>query len=289
MIVDAGLETFAEEVVEASMKVPVLVDFWAPWCGPCKQLTPVLEKLVSEQKGRIKLVKINVDENPELSQQLRVQSIPTVYAFVQGQPATAFSGAQPESQLKQLITQLMQMLPAEAVDDVMTLDDCREALDNNELERALAGFGTLYEENPEEADYAGGFARTLMALGEMEQARAIVEALPADKKSHKDVAQVLAMLSIADEAGALRDHETLESLHESQPDDHDIMLELSTSCFLRGQIDKAVSLLIASFKKDRDYQDGAAKKKLLGYFEALGPMHPESVKGRRQLSAVLFS
>ncbi|MGF1561762.1 MAG: thioredoxin [Geminicoccaceae bacterium] len=287
-IKDGSIETFAEDVIKGSQKVPVLVDFWAPWCGPCKQLTPVLEKLVNEFKGKIQLVKINVDENQELAAQLRVQSIPTVFAFLGGQPVTAFAGAQPESQIRKLIEQLVGG-PIQAEADGFTVADAKAAEAQGQYELATQMFQTLYEESPEDPQVIGGLARCLIAGSRMDEASRLLDAVPADKKNHVDIDSARASLEIAKSAGTLRDPALLLARLDGTPDDHAARHELAMAMFLRGQVETAMDELMHIVKADREWNDDQARKTLIRFFEALGPAHPETVKGRRKLSTVLFS
>jgi len=287
-IKDGSLESFARDVIQESMRQPVLVDFWATWCGPCKQLTPVLEKVVKQAGGKVKLVKIDIDQNPELAQQLRIQSVPTVYAFLQGQPVTGFAGAQPESQIKALIEKLVGA-PLGPADTETQLAAANEALDAGRLEEAGELFGVVLEQEEANPEALGGLARVLLAGGQLAEAEALLEQVPANLAGHAAISGAKAALELAKTAGTLGDPTMLVARIEGNPDDHDARYELATALFLRGQIEAAVNHLCQIVKRDREWHDDGARKQLVKFFDALGPTHPQTLKGRRLLSSVLFS
>ncbi len=287
VIKDGSLQTFAVDVIQASQRVPVLVDFWAPWCGPCKQLTPVLEKAVRAAAGRVRLVKINIDANPELAQQLRIQSVPTVYAFLQGQPVTGFAGAQPESQIKAFIERLV----GEPVNDdgADALEAARQLLDGGDLEGAAEIFSALLEANGEDVDARGGLARALIGLGRLADARKVLDDVGKAQANHAQITGARAALTLAETAGAVREPNALMALLARDENAHDVRYELATALFLRGQIEAAIDHLLTIIRRDRGWNDEAARKRLLTFFDALGHGHPATVAGRRKLSSVLFS
>ena len=287
-IKDGSLESFARDVIQESMRQPVLVDFWATWCGPCKQLTPVLEKVVKQAGGKVKLVKIDIDQNPELAQQLRIQSVPTVYAFLQGQPVTGFAGAQPESQIKALIEKLVGA-PLGPADTETQLAAANEALDAGRLEEAGELFGVVLEQEEANPEALGGLARVLLAGGQLAEAEALLEQVPTNLAGHAAISGAKAALELAKAAGTLGDPTMLVARIEGNPDDHDARYELATTLFLRGQIEAAVNHLCQIVKRDREWHDDGARKQLVKFFDALGPTHPQTLKGRRLLSSVLFS
>ena len=284
---DTRLETFAQDVIQASMEGPVLVDFWAPWCGPCKQLTPVLEKVVKQAGGKVRLVKVNIDEEPELAQQMRVQSVPTVYAFVGGQPVTGFAGAQPESQIKALVERLTgDAVGADALGDI---EEGRRAAEAGDLATASAIFNAVLRDDPTNAEAIGGLARCLIGSGQIDDAKAWLAEVPKEAKTHAAVVGAQAALQLAEEAGELGDPEKLQAALKSNGDDHGARYQLATALFLRGQVDRAMEELLAIVKRDREWEEDKARKQLVRFFEALGPKHPATLKGRRMLSSVLFA
>jgi putative thioredoxin len=286
---DGTITTFAQDVMQASQQVPVLVDFWAPWCGPCKQLTPVLEKVVRGAKGRIRLVKINIDENPELAQQLRIQSVPTVYAFWQGQPVTGFAGAQPESQIKQLVDKLIETAGGGGEEGPSALEQAKALLEEGDFRTAAEVYSALLQEEPENPELIGGFARALLGLDRVDDARKVVEQAPAKVSQHAEVAGARAAIDLAETAGKLRDPRIVEEDLTRDPDDHAARIELANALFLRGQPENAIEQLLIIVRRDRSWNDDAARKRLLTFFEALGHTHPLTVQGRRKLSSLLFS
>jgi putative thioredoxin len=288
VVKDGSLRTFTQDVIQASQKVPVLVDFWAPWCGPCKQLTPVLEKLVRAAKGKVKLVKINIDENQELASQLRIQSVPTVYAFVGGQPVTGFAGAQPESQIKLLIERLTAGA-AGGGDIAGALEEAKAAAEAGDTRSAQEIYEAILEEEPGNVEAIGGLARCYLAQRAYDQARQLLDSAPKESQGHAAIAGARAALTLATETGDIGDPRRLEAQLERSPDDHEARYQLATALFLRGQAEPAMEQLIRIVKRDRSWEDDKARKQLVKFFDALGAKHPATLKGRRMLSTVLFS
>jgi len=287
IIKEGSLQTFARDVIQASQTVPVLVDFWATWCGPCKQLTPILEKVVRAAKGKVRLVKIDIDKNPEIAQQLRIQSVPTVYAFVGGQPVTGFAGAQPESQIKALVDRLLGGIPEEGGDDL--LEAAQDAAAHGDTRTAGRLFRQILEEDPAQPEAIGGLARCLIGERKFADARQLLDGAPKELTNHVAVTGARAALALAEEAGVLGDAADLEARLEADPDDHDARYQLATVQFLRGQAETAMDNLVQIVKRDREWQEDKARKQLVKFFEALGPKDPATLKGRRMLSTVLFS
>jgi putative thioredoxin len=289
VVKDGSLQTFAQDVIQASQAVPVLVDFWAPWCGPCKQLTPVLEKVVRAAKGKVRLVKINIDQNPELAQQLRVQSVPTVYAFLGGQPVTGFAGAQPESQVKALVDRLVAETGGGAMEDDGLLEAAQDAAAHGDTRTAARLFQQLLAEDPAQPEAIGGLARCLIADRKFADARSLLDGAPKEVAGHVAVSGAKAALALAEEAGELGDPRDLQARLETDPGDHQARYRLATALFLRGQAETAMEHLVRIVRSDRDWQDDLARKQLVKFFDALGPKDPATLKGRRMLSTVLFS
>ena len=287
LIKDSDTKSFMADVIQASREVPVIVDFWAPWCEPCKQLTPVLEKVVTAAGGAVRLVKVNIDENQALAQQLRIQSIPMVYAFKNGQPADGFSGALPESQIKAFVERLAGPIGPGATE--VGIEQAKEALGAGQVDLAADIYQQVMAEEPGNPEAIAGLARCHIALGRSAAARDLLEGVPKEHKNHIEINGAEAALSLAEEAGTLGDPAELQGKLGADENDHAARLDLATVLFLRGQTERAVEELLMVIKKDREWQDQAARKQLIKFFDALGPKHPETVAGRRQLSAVLFS
>lgn len=284
-IKDGTDATFMADVIEVSRVQPVIVDFWATWCGPCKTLGPQLEKAVAAAKGAVKLVKIDVDKNPAVAGQLRVQSIPTVYAFVDGKPVDGFQGALPESQLKQFVDRLSGPADgASEVDDILAM--AADSLALGDAGGAAQAFAAVLQADPQNLKAIAGLARLYLQNGDAERANELVAMAPADAKD-ADLDSVRAALKLAGSANA----ETAEFDRRlaANEDDHEARLELAKALAGQGRFEEAVDQLIAIIRKDRAWNDDAARKQLLEVFEAAGAMSDVAKQGRRKLSAVLFT
>ncbi len=286
VIKDSDTANFMVDVIEASMQVPVLVDFWAPWCGPCKQLGPMLEKLVRQAAGMIRLVKVNVDENQEIAAQLRVQSIPMVYAFKDGRPVDAFTGALPESQLKTFIDRLLDGAkpPLDAA-----LDEAARLLEAGDAEQALALYRQIQAEDPENDSALAGVIRASLALGDTDAVSQIIAALPPELAAKGEVAAAISAFELTEQANAAGDVAELAAKVEADPADHQARLDYAVALMAHQRHEDAIDQLIESIRRNRTWNDEAARKQLLKLFEALGPMHELTQSGRRLLSSVLFS
>lgn len=288
VVKDATEQTFMADVIEASMQVPVIVDFWAPWCGPCKTLGPMLEKLVRAAGGAVRMVKINVDENQQIAGQLRVQSIPTVYAFSQGQPVDAFQGALPESELKQFIDKLTDG-QGSPLDDA--LDQGEEALANGDPESAGAIFQQVLAHDSANARAIAGTLRVAVALGDLAGAREFADSLDDTTRGATDVAQALSALELAEQtqAGPAVDTSGFEAALAANPDDHQARFDYALALVGAGDNETAIDQLIEIIRRERSWNDDAARQQLLKIFEALGFSDPIAADGRKKLSSVLFS
>lgn len=288
LIKDSDTRTFMADVVEMSRKVPVIVDFWAPWCGPCKQLTPMLEKLVKQANGKVRLVKINVDENQQLAGQMRVQSIPAVFAFVDGQPVDGFMGALPESQIKQFIDRLgSQGGMAEEIEAAVAAG--REALAQNDLGQAAQIFAQVLGVDREHAGAIAGLAKSQIASGDLDQAKATLALVPPAKGSDPEVVSAKAALELA---ATPVDHGEIANLTraiEANPDDHQSRLDLAVALNAAGKKQEALDHLLLIVRRKRDWNEEAARKQLVKFFEAWGPKDELTLQGRRKLSSILFS
>ncbi|MGH6987867.1 MAG: tetratricopeptide repeat protein [Caulobacteraceae bacterium] len=277
-------KTFAADVIEASKSTPVIVDFWATWCGPCRQLGPILEKAVRAAKGAVKLVKIDIDKNPVFAGQLRVQSIPMVYAFADGRPVDAFMGAVPESQVNAFIDKLVGT-PAVSPEENL-LAESKEALDAGDLGGAAQGFARVLQSDSKNAIAIGGLARCYLTGGDSERAREVV-AMAAAGDSNPDLDAARAGLALAAEGKG--DLKEVEARLAKAPDDLELRFELAKGLAAKGRLAAATEELLAIIAKDRDFKDGAARSQLLTVFEAAGAGSEMAKQGRRRLSSILFS
>ena len=286
-LIKAGTDaSFVADVIDASKVQPVIVDFWATWCGPCKQLTPVLEKAVLAAKGAVKLVKIDVDKNPGFAGQLRVQSIPTVYAFVDGRPADGFMGAVPESQIKAFIDRLVQAGGGEASEVDQLLAMAKESLELGDTGGAAQAYAQVLQAEPGNLAAIGGLARCYLAGGDVERAAEVAAMAPPDAKN-ADLESVRAALALAE--GAPTETGEFEQRIAKNPDDHEARIELAKALAGRGQFKDAADQLLTSIERDREWGEEAARKQLLTVFEAAGQGSDVARLGRRRLSSILFS
>jgi putative thioredoxin len=286
-IKDSNTANFVKDVLEASRKVPVLVDFWAPWCGPCKQLTPLLEKVVRARKGKIKLVKINIDESPAIAGQLRVQSVPTVYAFRDGRPLDGFMGAQPESQINAFVDRLLGDEGAE--DAAAALEAAEAALAANDLQRAAEIYAALLQDEPQNVAALAGLAQCYLKSGDIARAEQTIGLVPPDRKDAAPVASVRAALALARNAAKAGDAAKLEAKVKATPSDHQARLDYALALAAGGRKTEALDQLLEVVRRDRKWNDEAARKQLVQLFDAWGPKDPATLEGRRRLSSILFS
>ena len=287
-IVNVNAENIMQEVIEASSEKAVIVQFWAPWCGPCKQLAPVLEKECAKFKN-IKLTKINIDENQEIAAQMRVQSVPTVFGFINGQPADGFAGAQPESAVTQFVEKLSEAAPGQA-DISGLLESGTIALSENEPEKAMQAFQQALSLSPESPEAIAGFIRCLIALGEHEEAKAVLDQLDEDMQKKPVIKDVLSSLAVAKKGAEVdSDKSDLEKKVQSNPKDLQARQDLAIALFASGQQTEAMLQLLESIKIDPSWNENMAQSQLLEFFTALGHTHPDVIKARRKLSSYLFS
>ncbi|TAU55166.1 thioredoxin [Rhizobium leguminosarum] len=289
-ITDTTTANFGKDVIEESRKQPVLVDFWAPWCGPCKQLTPVLEKVVNEAKGRVRLVKMNIDDHPSIAGQLGIQSIPAVIAFVNGRPADGFMGAVPESQIQQFIDRIAGPAGAdEAAEIEAVLVEAAELFAAGNINEAAQLYGAVMQADPENAKGLAGMAECMIAANQHQRAREILTELPEELAKDAGIQAVLMKLEQIEEARKLGDPVALERDLAANPDDHESRLKLAKILNVEGRRDDAADHLLLIMRKDRAFDDDGARRQLLQFFEVWGFKDPATVAARRKLSAMLFS
>jgi putative thioredoxin len=294
LIKDSDQTKFAKDVLEASRTVPVIVDFWAPWCGPCKTLQPAIEKVVKEAKGAVKLVKINIDQNQMLAQQLRIQSIPAVYAFFGGRPVDGFMGAVPESQVKQFVDRLVQAAggaPGDggADDLAAALEHAKQAVAENDFALASQIYNEVLEVAPDNLIAIAGLARCHVQAGNLDQAKAVLAKVPAKDKGNAEIAAVQASIDLAEQAKAAGPVGDLKAKAAADPKDFQARLDLALAYWAGDQRKEAIDELLAMIKLDRNWNEAAARQQLLKFFEALGFTDPLAVDGRKRLSTILFS
>lgn len=292
LIKDTSTAEFQADVLEASMDVPVIVDFWAPWCGPCKQLGPILEKAVTAAKGAVKMVKLDIDQNPEIAQQMRIQSIPAVYGFVGGRPADGFMGAVPESEVKSFIDRLIQLSGGETGDDPVAAayEQAEAAMEEGDFQGAGGIYRQLAEHDPEDMKAVAGLAMCLIRMDRIDDAKQFMAGIPADKADDPALDGVKAALDLADQAEAAKGAlGGLQEAVEKNPDDLQARYDLAVALFGTGDAETAMDHLLYIISKNRAWNDEAARVQLLKFFEALGPTHEQTVAGRRRLSSILFA
>ncbi|ARO26042.1 co-chaperone YbbN [Rhizobium sp. S9] len=289
-ITDTTTANFGKDVIEASRNQPVLVDFWAPWCGPCKQLTPVLEKVVNEAKGRVRLVKMNIDDHPSIAGQLGIQSIPAVIAFVNGRPADGFMGAVPESQITQFIDRIAGPAGAdEAAEIEAVLTEAAELLAAGNINEAAQLYGAVMQADPENAKALAGMAECMIAANQHQRARETLTDLPEELAKDAGIKAVLKKLDQIEEARKLGDPVALERELATNPDHHEARLKLAKILNVEGRREEAAEHLLLIMRKDRTFDDDGARRQLLQFFEVWGFKDPATVAARRKLSAMLFS
>jgi putative thioredoxin len=290
LIKETTTQTFVKDVIEESKRQPVLIDFWAPWCGPCRQLTPVLEKAVRAAKGRVKLVKMNIDEHPAIPGQMGIQSIPAVIAFVNGQPADGFMGAVPESQVNAFIDKLTKGVPAAGEPNIAEILQEAEAV---LAEGDPAGAAQIYAEvlaaDATNIAALAGLAKCYLATGAIEQAKQTLAMVPESKRSDAAVKAVQVSLDLAEQAQSVGPVNDLEQKVAANPLDHQARFDLATALNAQGKRGEATEQLLQIVKRDRKWNDDGARKQLVQFFEAWGPTDEATVEGRKRLSTILFS
>jgi len=287
LIKDATTESFMADVVDASQEVPVIVDFWAPWCGPCKQLTPILEKVVTAAQGTVKLVKMNIDDHPEVAQQLRVQSIPAVFAFKDGQPVDAFQGALPESQIVQFVEKLAGEIGPSPADQMVEAG--RATFAEGQLQEAAQMFGQALQHEAGHIGAICGLAQCYLQGGDPDRAEQTLSLAPPDKTNDPELASVRAAIALAAKSSDVGETAELEARLEKNPKDHDARFELAIALNANSDREGAVAHLLEIIAIDRKWNEEAARKQLLEFFDAYGPTDEVTKEGRKRLASLLFS
>jgi putative thioredoxin len=286
LIKDTTTRDFVKDVLEESKKQPVLVDFWAPWCGPCKQLTPVLEKVVQSFKGKVKLVKMNIDDHPQIAGQLGIQSIPAVIAFDKGQGIDGFMGALPEGQVKAFIEKLTGGKAGADMAEIVAAADA--AFAEGDVAGAAQVYAQVLAAEPENLTALAGLARCAVATGDLEQAKGLLAEVPANKQSDPAVAAARAALELAEKTADLGPITELEQQVAANPADHRARFDLAVALNAKNRREEATDHLLEIFKRDRTWDEDGARRQLVQFFEAWGPMDEATLAGRRKLSSLLF-
>ena len=287
-VIDVTMDNFMAEVVEASNAKVVLLQFWASWCGPCKALSPILEK-VAASFSNVRVARVNIDENEALAQQMRVQSVPAVFGVVGGRPIDGFAGAQPESAVRQFVEKLVAQAPGVA--DILPLIEAgKAALSARQGEQALEQFQQALAMQPDSLDALSGMVRALVIMGELESAREIIDSLDEERQARPEMQDAISAIELAEKSGeAAGETAAFRAAIEANPDDLQAHQDLALALYAAGQTGEAMEILLASIKRDKDWQEGAARTQLFEIFSALGPMDKDVIAARRKLSTYLFS
>ncbi|MBT8472222.1 MAG: co-chaperone YbbN [Marinicaulis sp.] len=293
LVKDATIDSFEADVIKESMVRPVIVDFWADWCGPCKQLAPALEKAVADANGAVLLVKVDIDKNQMLASQLRIQSIPTVYAFHQGRPIDGFQGALPESEIKAFVDRVMAAAggsPSEGDDpneDYLSAGEA--AFEESDFAAAAQLFGQVAQADPTNIKALAGLARCYVGLQDFQQAKQVLETIPADQQEDPTLQSIKAAIALAESNPTSGDLASLEAKVAAEPESLDAKFDFAGALLAAGSMENAVDQLLTIIETDREWNEDAARKKLLTVFDALGAGNPLTLRARRRLSSILFS
>jgi len=287
LVKDSTEATFMADVIDASAEVPVIVDFWAPWCGPCKTLGPALEAAVNAAGGKVKMVKVDIDRNQNIAAQMRIQSIPAVFAFVNGQPVDGFMGAQSPSEIKAFIEKVVAMGGGnDGLEEALTAAD--EMLEQGAVTDAAQTYAAVLGEDRENVRAIAGMARAHLALGDIDKAKTILDMAPEAKQGDVAITTVRAQIELTEAAAGAGDTAELQAAVDANPDDHQARFDLALALIGAGDAEGAIDALIEIFHRDREWNEGAAKDQLFKLFDSLGPKSVAAQKGRRRLSSMIF-
>jgi putative thioredoxin len=287
--IDVNMDNFMAEIIDGSAKMPIVVQFWAPWCGPCKQLGPLLEKVVAAAKGKVKMVRINIDENQQIAQQMRVQSVPTVYGFFNGQPVDGFAGAQPESTLKQFIDKLV-AAGGSGPDVAAMVEAANSLLETQDYDNAMAQYHEIMAADPESPDGLAGMIRCMVGMKDIDGAREIVDQLDDEFRDKPAMVIAIDSLELAEKAaGAAGGLAQARAAVDADPNDLAARQELALALFATGEQAESMEQLLESIRIDRAWNDAAARMQLLEFFKTLGPANRDVMAARRKLSTLLFA